>query len=50
MIIGAVRSNGHQTRSGCGVTGRRDVKGREAATVELQWCRLQEMEMGKGRQ
>jgi hypothetical protein len=28
--------------------GRRTVKGREAASMELQWHRLQEMKMGKG--
>jgi hypothetical protein len=25
------------------------VKGRKAAAVKLQWCRLREMETGKGR-
>jgi hypothetical protein len=31
-------------------SGRRAIKGREAAAVELQWCRLWEMEMGNERQ
>jgi hypothetical protein len=49
MVPGMRRRDSSRGHTFYMAVGRQKVKGREVAAVELQWCWLWEIEMGKGR-